>query len=81
LKRLIETTQIISELKSKSFLISDADPSIVVPSFMIADKGRLSPAVGDYAANDLMEKSIRRSLESLGPSIRLEKPRRASAGD
>jgi Fungal chitosanase of glycosyl hydrolase group 75 len=52
LKRSIdETNRIISDLKSKSFLISEADPSIVLPSFMLADKAdAFSPSIGDYAA-------------------------------
>ena len=52
LKRSIdETNRIISDLKSKSFLISDADPFIVVPSFMVADNtDAFSPSIGDYAA-------------------------------
>ncbi len=52
LKRSIdETNRVISELQSKSFLISDADPSIVIPAFMLSDdKNAFSPAIGDYAA-------------------------------
>ncbi|HEY5812461.1 MAG TPA: glycoside hydrolase family 75 protein, partial [Terrimicrobiaceae bacterium] len=52
LKRLVdETNRVISDLKTKSFLISDADPSIVVPGFMLADPNNvLSPTIGDYAA-------------------------------
>ena len=70
LKRLIEeTTRIVSELKSKSFLISDADPSIVVPSFMVADKkDALSPAVGDYAAVIYNGRIYPAIVGDLGPS-------------
>ncbi|MGA7393298.1 MAG: glycoside hydrolase family 75 protein, partial [Terrimicrobiaceae bacterium] len=70
LRRLIEeTTRVISELKSKSFLISDADPSIVVPSFMVADKkDALSPAVGDYAAVIYNGRIYPAIVGDLGPS-------------
>ena len=52
LKRSIdETNRVINELKTSSFLISEADPSIVVPSFMLStDDSAFSPSIGDYAA-------------------------------
>ena len=52
LKRSIdETNRIIAELKSKSFPIADADPSIVVPGFMLGDNSdAFAPSIGDYAA-------------------------------
>jgi hypothetical protein len=69
LRRSIEeTTRIISELKSKSFLISEADPSIVVPSFMAAENNALSPAIGDYAAVIYNGKIYPAIVGDLGPS-------------
>jgi hypothetical protein len=52
LKRSIhEMNRVISDLKTKSFLISEADPSIVVPGFMLSDDDNtFSPSIGDYAA-------------------------------
>lgn len=46
-----QTTRTINDLKTYSFLISSADPSIVIPTFMINDKDDpFGPKVGDYAA-------------------------------
>jgi len=53
LKRSIdETNRLINELKTSSFLISEADPSIVVPSFMLStdDSATFAPSIGDFAA-------------------------------
>jgi Fungal chitosanase of glycosyl hydrolase group 75 len=71
LKRSIdETNRIIADLKSKSFLISDADPSIVVPSFMASanNTGAFSPSVGDYAAVIYNGKIYPAIVGDLGPS-------------
>ncbi len=43
-------TRTMSDLKSSSFLISSADPSIVVPGFMLKDTSGYAPSIGDYAA-------------------------------
>ena len=44
-------TRTIGDLKSASFLVSEADPSIVVPGFMLRDSSNAySPSIGDYAA-------------------------------
>ncbi len=44
-------TRTVSDLKSSSFLVSEADPTIVVPGFMLRDSSdAYSPAIGDYAA-------------------------------
>jgi len=44
-------TRTISDLKSASFLVSEADPSIVVPGFMLRDSSNAySPGIGDYVA-------------------------------
>lgn len=44
-------TRTISDLKSSSFLVSEADPTIVLPGFMLRDSSdAYSPGIGDYAA-------------------------------
>jgi hypothetical protein len=70
LKRSIdETNRIIADLKSKSFLIGDADPSIVVPSFMAGDNtDAFSPGVGDYAAVIYDGKIYPAIVGDVGPS-------------
>ena len=73
LKRsLDETHRVISELKSKSFLISDADPFIVVPSFMVADNTEaFSPSIGDYAAVIYNGKIYPSIVGDAGPSNKI----------
>jgi hypothetical protein len=41
--------RMITELKSASFLVSKADPTIVLPGFMMRGTGPDVPKVGDYA--------------------------------
>ena len=81
LKRsLDETHRVISELKSKSFLISDADPFIVVPSFMVGDNTEaFSPSIGDYAAVIYNGKIYPAIVGDAGPSNKIGKPRRGFA--
>lgn len=44
-------TRTISDLKSSSFLVSETDPTIVLPGFMLRDSSdAYSPGIGDYAA-------------------------------
>ncbi len=73
LKRAIdETSRVINELKTKSFLISGADPSIVVPGFMLADKNNaFSPGIGDYAAVIYDGKIYPAIVGDAGPSIKM----------
>jgi len=73
LKRSIdETNRVIADLKSKSFLISDADPSIVVPSFMLADSSdAFSPSIGDYAAVIYNGKIYPAIVGDAGPSSKM----------
>ena len=73
LKRSIdETSRVINELKTNSFLISDADPSIVVPSFMLSnDDNAFSPSIGDYAAVIYDGKIYPAIVGDAGPSSKM----------
>ncbi|HEY5953177.1 MAG TPA: glycoside hydrolase family 75 protein [Terrimicrobiaceae bacterium] len=73
LKRSIdETNRVINELKTRSFLISGADPSIVVPGFMLNDKNNgFSPAIGDYAAVIYDGKVYPAIVGDAGPSSKI----------
>jgi hypothetical protein len=68
LKRsLDEIHRVISELKSKSFLISDADPFIVVPSFMVGDNTEAFSPRSALRCRDLQRKDLsgyRRNAEN-----------------
>ncbi len=45
------TTRTINDLKSFSYLVSAADPTIVLPGFMLRSSSKpFAPAIGDYAA-------------------------------
>ena len=73
LKRSIdETNRVISDLKTRSFLISEADPSIVVPGFMLADDDNpFSPSIGDYAAVIYDGKIYPAIVGDAGPSSKM----------
>ena len=73
LKRSIDdTNRVINELKTSSFLISDADPSIVVPSFMLSnDDNTFSPSIGDYAAVIYDGKIYPAIVGDAGPSSKM----------
>jgi hypothetical protein len=67
-----ETNRVINELKSSSFLISAADPSIVVPAFMLSDDDNaFSPAIGDYAAVIYDGKIYPAIVGDAGPSSKM----------
>ena len=73
LKRAIdETNRVISDLQTKSFLISEADPSIVVPGFMLSDDDNaFSPSIGDYAAVIYDGKIYPAIVGDAGPSTKM----------
>ena len=58
----------ISDLKSASFLVSTADPSIVLPGFMMGGNG---PRVGDYAVVIHEDKMYPAILGDAGPSYKV----------
>jgi hypothetical protein len=73
LKRSIdETNRVINDLRTRSFLISEADPSIVVPGFMLADDDNpFSPSIGDYAAVIYDGKIYPAIVGDAGPSSKM----------
>jgi hypothetical protein len=73
LKRSIdETNRLINELKTSSFLISEADPSIVVPSFMLStDDSAFAPSIGDFAAVIYDGKIYPAIVGDAGPSSKM----------
>ncbi|MEX1110931.1 MAG: glycoside hydrolase family 75 protein [Chthoniobacterales bacterium] len=48
-ERIAASKRMIADLKSASFLVSKADPNIVLPGFMMRGEGADVPKVGDYA--------------------------------
>ncbi len=67
-----ETNRLISDIKHGSFLISGADPSIVVPGFMLRDKSNsYSPVIGDYAVVIYDGKVYPAIVGDAGPSTKM----------
>ncbi len=67
-----ETNRVIDELRTSSFLISEADPTIVVPSFMLSnDDNAFSPSIGDYAAVIYDGKIYPAIVGDAGPSSKM----------
>lgn len=62
----------IFDLKKWSFLISETDPFIVLPGFMMRDKSNpFSPAIGDFALVLCNGKAYPAVLGDAGPSLKL----------
>jgi hypothetical protein len=65
-------TNRIAELKRWSFLISDTDPFIVLPGFMLRNpEGDYAPRLGDYAAVLFDGKIYPAILGDAGPSFKM----------
>lgn len=65
-------TNRIAEMRRWSFLISDADPFIVLPGFMLRDKAsEFSPSFGDYAIVAHDGKFYPAILGDAGPSFKM----------
>jgi len=62
----------VNQLRSKSFLISEADPFIVLPSFMLTRKqpGEYTPRLGDYCAVIYKETFYPAIVGDAGPSFK-----------
>ncbi len=73
LKQAIDdTTRLIADIKSGSFLISRADPSVVVPGFMLRDSSNeYSPSIGDYAVVIYDGKVYPTIVGDAGPSTKI----------
>lgn len=61
----------IYDLKTWSFLISDTDPYIVVPGFMLRGEGDFAPKLGDYAVVVHKGKVYPAVLGDAGPSFKM----------
>ncbi|MCX6971081.1 MAG: glycoside hydrolase family 75 protein [Verrucomicrobia bacterium] len=62
----------IFDMKKWSFLISETDPFIVLPGFMMRDKDNpFSPAIGDFALVIFGGKAYPAVLGDAGPSLKL----------
>jgi hypothetical protein len=61
----------IDDLKASSFLVSKADPNIVLPGFMMRGEGADVPKVGDYAVVIHEDKMYPVILGDAGPSYKV----------
>jgi hypothetical protein len=62
----------IFDMKKWSFLVSETDPFIVLPGFMMRDKGNpFSPTIGDFALVIYGGKAYPAVLGDAGPSLKL----------
>jgi len=66
-----EINRRIYDLKTWSFLISDTDPYVVVPGFMLREEGEFAPKLGDYAVVVHKGKVYPAILGDAGPSFKM----------
>ena len=72
LRERIETSKrMIADLKTSSFLVSRADPNIVLPGFMMRGEGADIPEVGDYAVVVHGDKMYPTIVGDAGPSYKV----------
>ena len=72
LRERIETSKrMIADLKASSFLVSKADPNIVLPGFMMRGEGADVPEVGDYAVVIHEGKMYPTIIGDAGPSYKV----------
>lgn len=69
--RITEAKRQISDLKSSSFLVSKADPTIVLPGFMMRGEGPDVPGLGDYAVVIHGDKMYPAIVGDAGPSYKV----------
>jgi hypothetical protein len=69
--RIEHAERTIADLKSHSFLVSKADPTIVLPGFMMRGSGPDVPKVGDYAVVIHGDKMYPTIVGDAGPSYKV----------
>ncbi len=69
--RIEHAKRTITELKNHSFLVSKADPTIVLPGFMMRGSGPDVPKVGDYAVVIHGDKMYPTIVGDAGPSYKV----------
>jgi hypothetical protein len=70
-ERVEELKRKLLELRTWSFLVSKADPSIVLPGFMMRGEGPHVPKVGDYAVVIHGDKMYPAIVGDAGPSYKV----------
>ena len=70
-ERIAASKRQIADLKSASFLVSKADPTIVLPGFMLRGEGADVPKVGDYAVVIHGDKMYPSMVGDAGPSYKM----------
>jgi Fungal chitosanase of glycosyl hydrolase group 75 len=70
-ERVAASKLMINDLKASSFLVSKADPNIVLPGFMMRGEGADVPKVGDYAVVIHEDKMYPVILGDAGPSYKV----------
>lgn len=70
-ERIATAKRMIADLKTSSFLVSKADPNIVLPGFMMRGAGPDVPKVGDYAVVIHDDKMYPTIVGDAGPSYKV----------
>ena len=70
-ERIAASKRMVSDLKSSSFLVSSADPTVVLPGFMMRGEGADVPKVGDYAVVIHGDKMYPTIVGDAGPSYKV----------
>lgn len=70
-ERIATSKRMIADLKTSSFLVSRADPNIVLPGFMMRGEGADVPKVGDYAVVIHGNKMYPTIVGDAGPSYKV----------
>ena len=70
-ERIAVSKRMIADLKTSSFLVSKADPNIVLPGFMMRGEGADVPKVGDYAVVIHDDKMYPTIIGDAGPSYKV----------
>ena len=70
-ERIATSKRMIADLKASSFLVSKADPNIVLPGFMMRGEGADVPKVGDYAVVIHEGKMYPTIVGDAGPSYKV----------